>query len=865
MRNITNRLCTPQQLPTYLLFSPLLKFFTFLFITFFTALQVYAQGPCANFPQPVLNYIRASRTAGSITITNLPAGAESSISRGFFSTGTDFVVGRTNYSVNFGGGDNLQKVIIRQNGCQTAKVVLVDPFPMVFSRPEGYRIINKGTGKVLDLQAAAQAEGAPVHQKPRNGGANQVWKRTSYGGGLYDFVSASSGKILGTQNANDCPDGLKAQQFTNSEGTNRRWYLVTQPDGSFKMYSTNCFKPLRAESSTDGATISLGPDSDSDNVKWIFEDVPTPIACASTPVLAGNDTVCLGGNLNLISSASTGTAQWTSSDNSIATVSSGGVVKGLKLGRTTITYKNTGGDCAGTVTKNITVSPALQTIDATVKDPQPTLGLNGSITFNNLPAGATTEVYQGRINPQNFLNIRTPSTKTTYEGLEAGDYTLILQYNSCQLVKYVTIKFVAPCQYNPSISGDSSVCVGSTLKLTGSPTIASVNWLSQNQDIAIVDQNTGVVTALSEGKATIVYIVDINNCSSTAKKIITVKNCTATGFSAAKCYTVKASGNDKFIEITNAEGGVGASARQNTFTGSRRQIWRIKPLEGGYYRFKNGKSGLTLEVANGSTSENARLQQNEKTLTQHQQFKFELASATSPIYRIIARHSGKYVSPENNSSSALARIVQESTTGGGNQQWLVSEVTCPSGTVELVSAQVYTLNGYQNGRQAVLNWVSNATNADYFTVEKRDKNGEFENLDHVNAKVLADEGENNYYTYTDKSVSEGENTYRITLHGDDTPPQYSNLFTVNFRPTQDVNIFPNPTSEYADIDLSSYENQAVDLRLMDAGGREVLFSKVEKAGKTERIDLEGLTTGQYILHIRTKGKRDVTRLLNITK
>jgi hypothetical protein len=842
--------------------KPLICLFLFA-ISFF---DTYAQGPCANFPQPALNYVRqTSVSVGSITITNLPAGAESSVSRGFFSTGAGFVVGRTNYTVRQETGDNLHKVIMRQNGCQTAKVVLVERFSFVYARPECYRIVNKATGKVLDLQSALQAEGGAVHQKSRNGGTSQLWKRTSYGGGLYDFISASSGKILGTQNPNDCPDGLKAQQFTNSEGTNRRWYLVTLPDGYVKFYSTSCFKPLRAESSTDGATVSIGPDSDSDNVKWIFEDVPCPIACASTPVLAGNSTVCLGGSLNLISSASTGTAQWSSSDNSVATVSSGGVVKGLKLGQTTITYKNTGGDCAGTVTKTITVTPALQSIDVTITDPQPTLGLNGSIKFNNLPTGATTEVYGGRINPQNILLFRGPSTKTSYEGLDAGEYTLIVQSNSCQLVKYVKINFVAPCQYNPSISGDSSVCVGSTLKLIGSQTIASVAWLSQNQDIATVDQNTGVVTALSEGKATIAYIVDINNCSSTAKKIVTVKNCTALGFNAAKCYTVKASGNDKFIEITNAEGGVGASARQKTFTGSRRQIWRIKPLEGGYYRFKNGKSGLTLEVANGSTSENARLQQNVKTLTQHQQFKFELASSTSPIYRITARHSGKYVSPENDSSDDLARIVQESTTGGGNQQWLVSEVTCPSGTVELVSAQVYTLNGYQNGPQSVLNWVSNATNADYFTVEKQNKNGEFETLDHVNAKVSADESENNYYTFTDKTVSEGENTYRITLHGDDTPPQYSNLFTVNFKGVMDFMLSPNPTSDYVDVDLSAYENRAVALHLIDARGQEVKMSKLEKAGKIHRIELDNLTTGMYVLRIQSSGKRDVTRLVNITK
>jgi hypothetical protein len=57
----------------------------------------------------------------------------------------------------------------------------------------------------------------------------------------------------------------------------------------------------------------------------------------------------------------------------------------------------------------------------------------------------------------------------------------------------------------------------------------------------------------------------------------------------------------------------------------------------------------------------------------------------------------------------------------------------------------------------------------------------------------------------------------------------------------------------------------VALHLIDARGQEVKMSKLEKASKTHRIDLDNLTTGIYVLRIQTSGKRDVTRLLNITK
>lgn len=67
------------------------------------------------------------------------------------------------------------------------------------------------------------------------------------------------------------------------------------------------------------------------------------------------------------------------------------------------------------------------------------------------------------------------------------------------------------------------------------------------------------------------------------------------------------------------------------------------------------------------------------------------------------------------------------------------------------------------------------------------------------------------------------------------------------------------------MDLTTYENRPVTLTLIDASGHEMQRLSVEKAGKTQRIVLDNLTNGLYLVRIQTVGKRDVTRVFNLTK
>jgi Ricin-type beta-trefoil lectin domain-like/Secretion system C-terminal sorting domain len=186
-------------------------------------------------------------------------------------------------------------------------------------------------------------------------------------------------------------------------------------------------------------------------------------------------------------------------------------------------------------------------------------------------------------------------------------------------------------------------------------------------------------------------------------------------------------------------------------------------------------------------------------------------------------------------------------------------------TQALASTQIYAAEGYRESKKSILTWVSNAENADYFTIEKLDGKGNFVILDRKNAKPVPDFSTTNFYSYTDNQPNEGENTYRIALISPNAPPQYSALISLNFKAIMDAILSPNPAIDYVDIDLSAYENSLVSLHLTDARGQEVKLSKLEKAPKSHHMDLDNLTTGVYVLRIQSSGKRDLTRLLNIVK
>jgi len=117
--------------------------------------------------------------------------------------------------------------------------------------------------------------------------------------------------------------------------------------------------------------------------------------------------------------ASNKTIIWNSSNNSIATVTSSGVLEGLSMGRTTVTASSAEGNFTAII--NITVSQDTNLVHETLAQsiefyPNPA---TNSVTIKNLPANSSIKVFDsiGRI-------VLIPVTKNTIDvsGLRSGAY-----------------------------------------------------------------------------------------------------------------------------------------------------------------------------------------------------------------------------------------------------------------------------------------------------------------------------------------------------------------------------------------------------------------------------------------------------------
>jgi hypothetical protein len=167
------------------------------------------------------------------------------------------------------------------------------------------------------------------------------------------------------------------------------------------------------------------------------------------------------------------------------------------------------------------------------------------------------------------------------------------------------------------------------------------------------------------------------------------------------------------------------------------------------------------------------------------------------------------------------------------------------------------------GNTAKLHWVTNAgTNTDYFEIQKANTQGQFETLEKKNAHNT--EGVQSY-TFIDNNPLEGDNFYRINTISQSGVNQYSDFKKVSFN-KNDIGIYPNPANDYINIDMKQYEGKAVNIYLYNTLGKVMKTMNIEKASSTpQRIDIQGFTTGQYMIRIQAEGKRDVLRQVIITE
>ncbi|WP_396990584.1 RICIN domain-containing protein [Nonomuraea sp. C10] len=132
-----------------------------------------------------------------------------------------------------------------------------------------YVLVNRHSGKALDLYEFATNDGAPIVQWARNDGNQQQWQFVSSGDGYYRLKSRHSGKVLDVYEWN-ADGGAQIVQWADTNGWNQQFRLADSDGGHVRLINRHSGKALEAWewSTADGARISQWDDLNGANQQW---------------------------------------------------------------------------------------------------------------------------------------------------------------------------------------------------------------------------------------------------------------------------------------------------------------------------------------------------------------------------------------------------------------------------------------------------------------------------------------------------------------------------------------------------------------------------------------------------------------------
>ncbi|HEU5160801.1 MAG TPA: non-reducing end alpha-L-arabinofuranosidase family hydrolase [Streptosporangiaceae bacterium] len=147
-----------------------------------------------------------------------------------------------------------------------------------------YVLVNRNSGKALDVYNLATNDGARITQWTRNDQNQQQWQFVDSGGGNYRIKSRHSGKVLDVFNFSTA-NGGSIVQWADLNGTNQQWRLADSPDGYVRFISRHSNKALEVQgaATADNANIVQYDDWGGANQQWQLVKVGTPTGSCDLP------------------------------------------------------------------------------------------------------------------------------------------------------------------------------------------------------------------------------------------------------------------------------------------------------------------------------------------------------------------------------------------------------------------------------------------------------------------------------------------------------------------------------------------------------------------------------------------------------
>jgi glucose/arabinose dehydrogenase/PKD repeat protein len=200
-------------------------------------------------------------------------------------------------------------------------------------------------------------------------------------------------------------------------------------------------------------------------------------------------------------------------------------------------------------------------------------------------------------------------------------------------------------------------------------------------------------------------------------------------------------------------------------------------------------------------------------------------------------------------------------------------VTDPQGLQTQVSQSVYPncgpefwaatdLSGVAKHKSIDLNWINTIQEPGTSFLVQR--SADLFNFQTIGTVHLMEEEVN--YTFVDPNPLLGNNIYRIKARSQQGAFRYSNLMSVSYPKILDLNILPNPASDYFEVTVTKAVDPIVAFELYDLSGRRLLktnWTGQLGAAFSKTIRTDHLISGTYIYHIQNGGQSKSGQLLLI--
>jgi len=287
---------------------------------------------------------------------------------------------------------------------------------------------------------------------------------------------------------------------------------------------------------------------------------------------------------------------WTSSASNIASVSSGGLVTGVKGGTATITAS--AGAIAQAIT--ITVVPVLKSISVTTANNASSTNVGSSLQFHataNYNDGSSLDITGKAVWTSSATNVATVSSSGLLTGLKGGAVTITASLgsfsNSLQISVVAVLQSISLSPVGPAIvvgSTQQFSALGSYNDGTAQDLTAKAQWSSSDTTKASLS-STGLATAAAAGPTTVLVTYQ-GVTATTALNVVSKTYASFTGPYAFSLTSVDSRGPTFFAgTITaGAKGSISGVEDSNTGSGVHQNV----PVTGSYLIYPDGRGNITF-------------------------------------------------------------------------------------------------------------------------------------------------------------------------------------------------------------------------------------------------------------------------------